>query len=239
MTIKEHYDNHLAFFYSWMVGDFEKVSNEELKFFETNGTIPIQNKKAVDFGAGHGVHSVALAKLGFKVSAVDFNSQLLGELKKNKKELEIDVIEADISKFSETIQDVELCLCMGDTIAHFESKEKLQKFFENIFRSLLTKGKFIISFRDYSSPLEGANRFIPVKSDDNRILTCFLEYYDTYIHVNDILHEKVEGRWKQTVSYYKKIRLNKLMIEEILIRLGYKLIAESVKRGMIYMILEK
>ena len=32
MTVKEHYDNHLANFYSWMTGDFETIQIEFLRF---------------------------------------------------------------------------------------------------------------------------------------------------------------------------------------------------------------
>jgi len=42
---------------------------------------------------------------------------------------------------------------------------------------LLTEGgKLILSFRDYSTALLGNLRFIPVKSDDAKILTCCVDY---------------------------------------------------------------
>jgi SAM-dependent methyltransferase len=239
MTVKEHYDQHLGNFYSWMVGDFALVSKEEEEFFMNYGILPLLNKKAVDFGAGHGVHSVALVKLGFKVTAVDFNKQLLKELIINKNDMEVEAVESDIYDYSKNTNDVELCLCMGDTLAHFDSIELVQKFFKNVYDALFPKGKFVISFRDYSVALRENSRFIPVKSDDTRILTCFLEYFDTHVNVYDILYEKVDSCWIQKISSYKKIRLTKQVIKEIYEKSGFRLVDEIVKKGMIYFLLEK
>jgi hypothetical protein len=43
-------------------------------------------------------------------------------------------------------------------------------------------GLFAATFRDYvSAPLQGDARFILVRSDHERLLTCFLEYADTTV----------------------------------------------------------
>ena len=132
MTVKEHYDNHLASFYSWMTGDFgECVKNAE-KYFERNNLIPSNNKNAVDLGAGHGIYSIPLAKLGFKVTAVDFNKHLLDELDRNRGNLNIDLMQSDIFEYCKSMKRIELCLCMGDTLAHLDSMETIKEFLKNI-----------------------------------------------------------------------------------------------------------
>ena len=80
MTVKEHYDNHLGFFYSWMTGDCEDKKREFTNFCKNNNIYPKESGIAVDLGAGNGIQSVALAELGFKVKAIDFNQTLLDEL---------------------------------------------------------------------------------------------------------------------------------------------------------------
>lgn len=52
----------------------------------------------------------------------------------------------------------------------------------------------LLSFRDYSVPLQDEKRFIPVRSDEGRILTCFLEYSEDSVLVHDILHERAARR---------------------------------------------
>ena len=34
MNVKKHYDNHLGNFYSWVIGDFQSKSNEQLQFLK-------------------------------------------------------------------------------------------------------------------------------------------------------------------------------------------------------------
>src|SRR6478609_8009881 len=197
MTAKEHYDNHLADFYEWMVGDFEAKQKEQRDFFERNGIKPLQNKIAIDLGSGHGLQSVALAKLGFQVRAVDFNQQLLESLYTRGKKFGIQVFERDLLSEKNFQDPAELIVCMGDTIAHLESVDQIRLLLERTFRCLGENGKLILSYRDYETELVDTQRFIPVKSDDSKILTCFLEFFTDKVKVTDLLHERINGQWVQ------------------------------------------
>ncbi|MDH4048150.1 MAG: class I SAM-dependent methyltransferase, partial [Gammaproteobacteria bacterium] len=55
---------------------------------------------------------------------------------------------------------------------------------------------------------EGPARFVPVRSSDNRIFTCFLEFRGDTIIVHDILHTRENGHWQLRVSCYQKLRLD-------------------------------
>lgn len=66
----------------------------------------------------------------------------------------------------------------------------------------------VISLRDYSTQLTAEQRFIPVRSDENRNLTCFLEYRESHVTVYDILHERDGSRWNLKVSKYNKLRIS-------------------------------
>lgn len=50
MNVKDHY---LGYFYSWMVGDFEEKQKEQEAYFNSNSIHPVNNKVALDLGAGH------------------------------------------------------------------------------------------------------------------------------------------------------------------------------------------
>jgi SAM-dependent methyltransferase len=207
MTVKEHYDNHLGDFYSWMTGDFHTKSNEFKDFLTDNSVKPLSNKIAIDLGAGHGLQSIPLAEIGFQVLAVDFNQQLLNELNINAKDLNITTINDDIKKVETFANNPELIICCGDTLSHLDNKIEVKNFIVNIVKSLDKNGKLILSFRDYSTKLTGIDRFIPVKSDDTKILTCILDYEDEFVNVTDLLYERTDNVWKQKVSTYKKVRL--------------------------------
>lgn len=207
MTVKEHYDNHLGNFYSWMTGDFKTKSIEFKNFLTDNCIKPSLNKIALDLGAGHGIQSIPLGEIGFRVLAIDFNQQLLNELKINAKDLDVTAINDDIKKVETFADKPELIVCCGDTLSHLDNKIQVKTFIADIVKSLDKNGKLILSFRDGSNKLTGIDRFIPVKSDETKILTCVLDFEDEFINVTDLLHERTEGVWKQKVSTYKKVRL--------------------------------
>lgn len=206
-TVKEHYDNHLANFYAWMTGDFQTKADEFKTFLQNNNIKPASTKIAIDLGAGHGIQSIPLAQLGFQVIAIDFNQQLLHELKANAGSLDIKTVNDDIRNIEHFAHNPGLVVCGGDTLSHLAGKEEVKAFLQDIAQSLTTNGKLILSFRDYTTPLTGTARFIPVKSDDSRILTCILDYEDDSVNVTDLLHERIDNTWHQKVSTYKKVRL--------------------------------
>jgi hypothetical protein len=65
-------------------------------------------------------------------------------------------------------------------------------------------GRFVTSFRDYSVPVQGEARFIPVGSDENRILRCVLDCSEAMVTVNDLLYERRDGVWDFRISAYHK-----------------------------------
>lgn len=239
MTVKEHYDNHLGHFYSWMMGDFQAKSNEFKNFLNENLIKPSSNKIAVDLGAGHGLQSIPLAEFGFQVLAVDFNQQLLDELKENAKDLKISVINDDIRKVRHFANKPELIICCGDTLSHLDNKAEIKTFIVDIVKSLDLNGKLILSFRDYSNKLTGIERFIPVKSDSNKILTCVLDYEDEFVNVTDLLHEKTNDVWKQKVSTYKKVRLMTNEIVDDIEATGMKIIFNQLVNRLTTIIASK
>lgn len=236
---KNHYDNHLAEFYSWMAGDFAAKVKENEEFFSSNNIVPFGNKIAIDLGSGHGFQSCALSNLGFEVIAVDFCKKLLTELKQNSAG-KVKVIEADITDFSAySGKKPELIVCMGDTLTHLPELNDISKLITNSVDLLSEKGKIVFSFRNYNNELTGNSRFIPVKSDYNRILTCFLDYEKDYVNVNDIFYERKNNKWQMSVSSYRKIRLSPEYVLNELTSNGCSIINSEILSGMTYITAEK
>jgi len=235
--VKDHYENHLGYFYSWMLGDFDTRRQEQENFFKDHGIVPGRTKLAIDLGSGNGIQSVALARLGFSVRAVDFGKTLCDEHRRRKGNLDIEIIEQDILHFNDHVpHQVDLVVCMGDTLTHMPDEKSVQTLIKKIVSVLTTKGKLILSFRDLTASLSGTQRFIPVRSDENRIHTCFLEYFPHHVMVTDILHEKVEGQWKLKVSSYPKLRLSIEIIKNLLIENGFTFDTAETIRGQEFLV---
>lgn len=235
----KHYDKLLAEIYSWMSGDFEiRVNQTKTYFIKHNITPADVNAEAVDLGSGHGIQSAALAALGFNVTAVDFNDRLLNELKQNCPQ-KANIINADITGYDFSNILPELIVCMGDTLTHLGSFKDVIVLIGKIYKNLEPGGKLVLSFRDLSNDLKDTQRFLNVKSDDSKILTCFLEYFDEYVNVTDILYYKINGKFEMKASSYRKLKLSAGSVITELKSAGFVNILQEQISGMQYIIAEK
>lgn len=240
-SAKEHYETHLADIYAWMSGELQERVESQKVFFISNDIVPKSNKKAVDLGSGHGIQSLALTELGFDVTAVDFSRKLLDELEQ-KSDGKVHIIEADLTHpedFAEKCSDAELIVCMGDTLTHLDSLGEVHNLLALIHELLKITGKTVLSFRSLGKGLKDTERFIKVKSDEGRILTCFLEDEDDKVKVNDIIHEFDGEKWNMKVSSYEKLRLTNESIKQMLTRIGFEISFESNINGMEHIISQK
>lgn len=239
-TVKQHYKGVLAEVYSWMSGGFENALQRNREFLNKHELTPKGSAYAVDLGSGCGFQSIPLAEAGYSVTAIDLDSRLLDELKANSRDLSIKIVQNDIMDFDNVINsNAELIVCMTDTIVHLDSKDNVSSLFSKVFTALEPEGKFVITFRDLTQEMKDAGRFIPVRSDDNTIFTCFLEYEPETVKVHDIVYRKIDGDWKLFKSFYRKLRISKEWVEEELIKCGFKLIESGIENGMITIIVSK
>jgi len=230
-TTADHYATHLAPVYAWMAGGLDAAFATGAQ--DIAALVPGRGL-AVDLGAGFGMHSIPLARGGYQVLAIDTSTALLETLSKHRAELPIQTVERDLLQFRSALpRPANLIVCMGDTLTHIESLEQVQSLCEDISRSLVPGGRFIATFRDYSSPAKDERRFIPVRSDSNRILTCFLEEEQAHMKVHDILHERSSSGWTMKVSSYRKLRLSPSDLERTLRELRLSVRLDVGPRGMV------
>ena len=233
-TVKEHYDLVLADVYAWMLGGFERGIERNLQFFQSHNINPQGSTVAIDLGAGCGFQSIPLAQLGFSVTAIDLERKLLDELKANARGLAIEAIDDDLINFERyLVGKAELIVCMTDTLLHLESKEKVSSLIAKVFAALEHDGRFVITFRDLSTELLELQRFIPVKSDDNTILTCFLEYEPQIVKVHDLVYKKNNGNWQLNKSFYRKLRLSKQWIDNQMSEVGFSKVKSELDNGLV------
>ena len=176
-TVSEHYDRLLGPVYSWMAGDAVAAMESNRAELQALGLRPLTKGFAVDLGAGPGLHAVPLARLGYTVVAVEGCAALAGELRLRAGALPVRVVEGDLLHFREhCAEPADAILCMGDTLTHLASHEDVERLLTDVAAALSPSGVFVATFRNYfSSHLIDTSRFLLVRSDETRILTCFLE----------------------------------------------------------------
>lgn len=239
-TVTEHYENHLAPVYLWMAGGFDAaVSRGEIEI-DAVCPSPSDRLTAVDLGAGLGMHAIPLARRGYSVVAIDSSRKLLDVLEDHIGTLPIQTVEDDLLAFQKYLNTkAQLILCMGDTLTHLSEPQSVEHLFSLAAEALCSEGTFIATFRDYTSPLVGNGRFVPVRSDDDRILTCFLEYFPDCVTVHDVLHERVECAWQLRVSTYRKLRLSPAWVSAALQARGFTVRIEPGLAGMVRVVGDK
>jgi SAM-dependent methyltransferase len=234
-TSSAHYATHLGPIYSWMLGDidaaFARSATEidDLKLPEANhGT-------AVDLGAGLGLHALPLARRGFRVTAIDSCQVLLDELRSRTGTLAVTAVNADLADFRAVVkEEPRVVVCMGDTLTHLPALSSVGSLLKDVAACLPRGGVFAATFRDYATrTLEGDKRFILVRADADRNMTCFLEYEDHQVIVHDLLNEKQDGRWRQTISSYPKLRLAPEWVASTLSELGFSVKRDTTPSGMV------
>jgi SAM-dependent methyltransferase len=235
--VADHYQRLLADCYSWMLGDFEARAERERAFLDQHGVrAPGPIAVAVDLGAGSGHQSVALARLGWRVRAIDTSAALLAELGQRVAGLDVVAIQDDLTHFARHLDGpAGAIVCMGDTLTHLPSAESVRRLFVDARAALAPApaGTLVLTYRDLSRALDETDRFIPVRADDNRILTCFLEYLPEVVRVHDLLYTRTSDGWRLDKSWYPKLRLAQADVERWLGETGFTLAHAANARGVV------
>lgn len=241
-AVTEHYERLLAPVYTWMVRGPEEAFRAAEAELALLGLPSVPGAEVVDLGAGFGAHAVPLACRGARVTAIDGSRRLLDTLEELRGDLPIRAVQADLLDFRAHIEvPPSAVLCMGDTLTHLPSRSSVQELVDAVAAALAPGGTFVVSFRDYVVPLVGEARFIPVRSDERRILTCFLEYDTATVRVHDILHERATATapWEMRVSAYTKLRLPPDDVTSMLEQRGFEVRRETGARGMVRLVATK
>jgi SAM-dependent methyltransferase len=237
-TVREHYDTLLAEHYSRMFGDFEAKVAEQRAFLERLGvTAPSPAARAVDLGCGSGFQSVALARLGYRVLAVDFSRRLLDELTTRARGLAVEAIAGDIRQVARLAPPgIELAVCMGDTLAHLERETDLDRVFRGVASRLVPGGRLVLSFRDLSAELRDLERAIPVGAWDDLVMTCFLEYEASTVKVHDLIWVRQPDGWRLRTGMYRKLRLAPARVAARLTAAGFAVERQHAPGGMVALV---
>jgi SAM-dependent methyltransferase len=241
--VANHYESLLAEHYTWMFGgSFDQKVSEQRALLELLGVAgPSAGLAGVafDLGCGPGFQSVALADIGFRrVIAVDTSAKLLAELEAHRGGRAIQTLLADLSTLQNFAkpESAGLIACMGDTLTHLPGKDQVRKLFADSYRALVPGGLIVLTFRDLTPATSGLDRFIPVRSDADKIMTCFLEYESPeVVVVHDLIHVRNGSEWALHKSSYRKLRLAPKWVCDQLAAAGFR-VQRSEQAGRLWAI---
>lgn len=235
-SVQAHYDSHLAPLYSWMSGGAEGPRARFAALLDELGIAPSgPGATAVDLGAGNGHQSLPLADAGFAVTAIDLSSALLAELAAAAGGRTVRTVHGDLRDFEQVLppRAPEVIVCGGDTLTHLPSLADVDALISRAARALAPDGWLVLGFRDYTAARHGADRFIPVQSDADCILTCFLDFSASHVTVHDLVHRRDGARWTLSTSAYEKLRLAPEHVRRQLAAAGLTLVHDTAAHGAV------
>jgi 2-polyprenyl-3-methyl-5-hydroxy-6-metoxy-1,4-benzoquinol methylase len=103
-SVVDHYASHLAPVYAWMAGGIDAALERGADEVGALNLSPAPGAIAVDLGAGFGMHAIPLARLGYRILAIDSSAELLDELRAGTGVLPIDVVIDDLSAFRRLVR---------------------------------------------------------------------------------------------------------------------------------------
>jgi len=213
--VEEHYSSLLATHYTWMFGTSFEAKVAEQRAILEDALAGAPRGLAVDLGSGPGFQTIALAEMGYSpVVAMDTSAELLEELQTHVATHDVQVVHGDLLRVGEFVGAetdlglADVIVCMGDTITHLESREDVVRSLRAVIDALAVGGRFVVSYRDLSVEATGVDRFIPVYGDEERVMTCFLEFdRPESVMVHDLVYRRDGARWVLEKSCYRKLRL--------------------------------
>lgn len=233
MIAQDHYTRLLARHYSWMFGmSFAAMAGTQEKLLRRAGaTLP---RTAIDLGAGPGFQTYALSALGAgEIHAIDTSADLLAELEIHCRACPVQTHQGDLMEFAGIVDEpVDMIVCMGDTLTHLPDADSVETLFETMAGALAPGGRVVLSWRDLSAPPAGTDRFISVRADANRIMTCFLEDLGETVQVHDLVHVREGDGWRLEKGAYPKLKLALFRVEAGLRRAGLEPDFHEIDNGM-------
>jgi len=239
--VQAHYANLLAEHYTWMLGgDVERVAAEDGALLKQIGVAAPRRPDAVavDLGCGPGPQTLALADMGFStVIAVDTSQELLDELTEHARSrpavrpVNMDLLEALPGVASPG--PLEAVVCMRDSVLCLPDHRDVTSLMERVAAALAANGAFMLTYRDLTEPLAGVDRFLPVRSDEDRIMLCALDYAPDTVTVSDLVYTRGDIGWELHKSSYQKLRLAPDWVAEQVAAAGLDVTHHSpLERGM-------
>jgi len=234
-SAEQHYERLLGGVYAWSVASAGDPLERAERWLRAEGLFDAG--RYLDLGAGFGAHVLPLLAAGKQVTAVDFNGELLAQLAAAASGAPgLTLARADLLDYLEASGESrwDVILCLGDTLTHLESTDRVQRLLASAVRHLHPEGRLAIGYRDSSEfQAEGVARFVPVASDHERSMHCLLEPIDaSYLRVTDIVTEVTAAGPRTRLSDYRKLRIARATLIGWAGDAGLRLQSEHVERGM-------
>lgn len=177
-------------------------------------------RNVLDMACGAGRHSIAFAKKGFSVTAVDLSERLLNEAKKNAAEsgTKISFVLSDIRNFEST-DKFQLAVNLFTSIGYFETDAENFSVIEKGYNNLTDPGYFVLDYFN-KNYLELNLVPITVEKINGKTIT-----QKRYLENSRVIKNVKVAQNGSTKNFYESVRLYSLNeLKNGLESMGFKIL---------------
>lgn len=192
---------------------FDKIfpaSEQTIKFLETN----LVGNQILDIGCGSGEMTNALHKLGYQITGMDLDSEMIHFAKEKHPNIEFEV--ANMLEMDTRIYNS--MYCIGNTLVHLPTKNDIQLFVNSTYEKLDEEGTLVLQIINYDRILRENVSSLPTITNEGVV------FERNYSPVRDKIRfsTKLSADGKVYEGYTDLIPLLKVELETILINAGFK-----------------
>lgn len=149
-------------------------------------------RRAADLGCGTGVDSIALTRLGYRVTGFDISKNMLQRAKKNAER-----IKADVDFVTGSVTDIsndyygkfDIILSLGNSLANL-NPQQLESTLQKVRNLLAPDGRILIQILNYALLLESRERIINITENEKYHYVRFYDFEKEKLGFNILKYTK-------------------------------------------------
>jgi SAM-dependent methyltransferase len=182
---------------------------------------------ALDAGCGTGFHSLLLAQLGVRVTALDVSGEMLDRLARHGKEMDFDIsrVRSDFQSIREAVPGpFDAVFCMGNTLPHLLSETDIRSAFGSFAAILRPGGILFLQMLNYDRILATRERVQSAKERNGVTYVRFYDFDDSrgLVLFNILRLEKKEDTLRTGLITVPLLPVRSARVMSLLIECGYQ-----------------
>ena len=156
--------NSIASYYDYIFPAYEA----QVEFLKENIGMP--PKQILDIACGTGSYALALAKLGYSMTALDADKGMIDSAseKAELEGLDLALIECYMENIKDCIEGhFDGAYCIGNSLVHLNTNEQISQFLKDIYEILNKGSRFVIQIINYDRIIKHkVTELPPIKNDE-------------------------------------------------------------------------
>lgn len=217
---RQPYHPEVRDFYDTLAPEYDAMTSFEQRFIREKPFFRMLIERygirtAFDAGCGTGFHSLLLAQLGVKVTAVDLSSEMLARVRAHAQTMGVDLttLQAEFQTLAASVcEQVDAVFSLGNSLAHLLSPEELTDALRNFASLLRPNGVLLLQNLNYHRILLQRERVQSVKDIGTKTYVRFYDFTDPLVSFNILTIDRQEGTIRQTLN---TVPLRPIFLDEI------------------------